>query len=253
MKRLLAALLLVLVLAPAALAGEVAVFAAASLTNAIEALRAPFERSHPGLLLAPTFAASGTLLGRMANGQPCDVFISADTATMDAAADRRRIDPKTRRIVAGNSLVLAVPAGNPAGVSGLDSLSRGGVRRIGVGNPESVPAGRYAKRTLQDKALWFALTAKLVYYPSVRHVLAALSAREIDAGFVYATDAAIAGGSVATAAVVPTSPPVAYPAAIAAAAANPTGGAAFLDYLATPEARAIFARLGFTAPEARIP
>ncbi len=122
------------------------------------------------------------------------------------------------------------------------------MRRIGVGNPESVPAGRYAKRTLQDKALWFALTSKLVYYPSVRHVLAALSGREIDAGFVYATDAAIAGDTVATAAVVPTTPPVAYPGAIAADALNPVGGAAFLDFLATPEARETFARFGFTTP-----
>lgn len=248
MKRLGAAILLVLILCPAALAGEVAVYAAASLTNAVEAMRAAFERSHPGLILVPHFAASGALLQRMDNGQSCDVFLSADAVTMDAAADRHRIEPGTRRIVAGNALVLAVPSGNPAGVTGLDSLSQGGVRRVGVGNPESVPAGRYAKRALQAKALWFALTSKLVYYPSVRHVLAALAARECDAGFVYATDAAIAGPAVATAAVIPTSPPVAYAAAKGANAPDPKGADAFLDFLATPEAREVFARFGFTAP-----
>jgi molybdate transport system substrate-binding protein len=248
MKRLAAAFLLSLALSVPALAGDIAVFAAASLTNAVEAMRAAFERSHPGMLLVPSFAASGTLLQRMQNGQPCDVFISADAVTMDAAVDRRRVDPATRRVVAGNALVLAVPAGNPAHVTGLESLSRGGVRHIGVGNPESVPAGRYAKRALQERAMWFALTSKLVYYPSVRHVLAALAAGECDAGFVYATDAAIAGDAVASAAVVPTSPPVTYSAAVAAGAPDPKGAAAFLDYLATPEARAVFARFGFTAP-----
>ncbi len=248
MKRLAAALLLVLALALPAAAGDIVVFAAASLTNAVEAMRPAFERDHPGLVLRPSFAASGALLQRMANGQACDVFLSADAATMDAAVDRGRVDPATRRVVAGNSLVLAVPAGNPAKVSGLDSLSLGGVRRVAVGNPESVPAGRYAKRALQEKALWFALTSKLVYYPSVRHVLAALTARECDAGFVYATDATIAGDAVAVAAVVPTSPPVAYSGAVAANAPDPKGAVAFLDFLATPEARAVLARYGFGAP-----
>lgn len=96
--------------------------------------------------------------------------------------------------------------------------------------------------------MWFALTSKIVYYPSVRHVLAALAAGECDAGFVYATDAAIAGDAVASAAVVPTSPPVTYSAAVAAGAPDPKGAAAFLEYLESPEARAVFARFGFTAP-----
>ena len=143
--------------------------------------------------------------------------------------------------------VLAVPAGNPAKVDNLDSLSRGGVRRIGVGNPESVPAGRYAKRALQQKALWFALTSKLVYYPSVRHVLAALAKGEIDAGFVYATDAA-AGRAVAVAAPVPLPSPVTYVAAVAAKAADPKMAAAFINYLASPEGVATLGRYGFAPP-----
>ena len=248
MKRCVLALALVISCALPARAGEVVVFAAASLTNAVGEMIPLFSQLHPDLTVRADFAASGALLHRMDNGDPCDVFLSADTQTMDAAEDRGRIDAKTRAAFAGNALVLAVPAGNPAGVTGLESLSQGGVRRIGVGNPDSVPAGRYAKRALQKRAMWFALTSKLVYYPSVRHVLAAIRKNDCDAGFVYATDAAIAGKAVDVAATVPLTPPVTYAGAVATAASNRQGAAPFLAFLTTPEARAILSRYGFTLP-----
>jgi molybdate transport system substrate-binding protein len=248
MKRLAAALLLLLATSLPAWAGEITVFAAASLTDAMEAMQQGFATFRPGDTLAPVFAASGTLLTRMGSGEACDVFLSADTDTMNAAVDKRRVDPASRVVFASNTLVLAVPAGNPAHINGLDALSQGGVRRIGVGNPESVPAGRYANRALQQKALWYALTSKLVYYPSVRHVLAALKNGDIDAGFVYATDAAIAGKAVDIAATIPLSPPIAYAAAISAKTNDRQAAAAFLTYLASPEAKAILTRFGFTAP-----
>ncbi len=248
MKKLLLAALLVLLSTLPAQAARISVFAAASLTDAFNALAAGFEKSQPGDTLALTFAASGELLRRMESGEPADVFASADTATMDAAADKQRILPTTRIHFAVNTLVLAAPAGNPARVAGLESLLRGGVRRIGVGNPESVPAGRYAKQALHQKALWFALTAKLTYFPSVRHVLAALANGSIDAGFVYATDAAMAGPSVTVVETIPLSPPVTYAAAVTTAAKDKAVAAAFLAYLASPEARAVLARFGFGAP-----
>ena len=248
MKRLLAALVLVLAASLPASAGSITVFAAASLTNAFADIKTGFEAAHPGDTVALEFAASGALLERLGTGAACDVFVSADPDTMTLAVDRRRVEAGTRKVVASNKLVLAVPAGNPAKVDNLDSLSRGGVRRVGVGNPESVPAGRYAKRALQQKALWFALTSKLVYYPSVRHVLAALAKGEIDAGFVYATDAASAGQAVAVAATIPLPSPVTYVAAVAAKAADPKLAAAFIGYLATPEGLATLGRYGFAPP-----
>ena len=248
MNRLAAAILLLIFLQSAAWAGSIAVYAAASLTNALTAIKTDYERLHPGDAVVPTFAASGALLSKLDKGDACDVFISADSDTMDMAVDRRRVDPGSRTTIAGNALVLAVPAGNPAHVMGLESLSQGGVRRIGVGNPESVPAGRYAKRALQQKAMWFALTSKLVYYPSVRHVLAALETGETDAGFVYATDAAIGGPKVATAVDVPLPVPVTYSAAVATRTTNIQGATAFLAYLTSPEGRAVLERFGFKAP-----
>lgn len=248
MKRLLLALLLALTICLPAAAGEITVFAAASLTNAFAAVKTDFEAAHPGNTVHLDFAASGTLLDRMETGAACDVFASADRGTMTLAADRNRVVAPTRMVFAGNTLVLAVPAGNPARVSGLDSLSLGGVQRIGVGNPESVPAGRYAKRVLQQKALWFALTSKLLYYPSVRHVLAALEHGDIDAGFVYATDASTAGKAVEIAASLVLTPPIVYTAAMAKTAKDQPLAAAFLAYLATPQAVATLGRFGFLPP-----
>lgn len=232
----------------AAHAGSLKIFAAASLTNAVEAMRADYQQRHPDDTLEMTFAASGDLLRRMQGGQVCDVFLSADIATMTAAVDKGNVVADSRIVFAGNELVLAVPAGNPAGVTGLESLSMGGIRRIGVGNPESVPAGRYARRALQQKASWFALTSKLVYYISVRHVLAALAHDKLDAGFVYATDAAVAANEVQVAATIPLTPPVTYTAAMSSAATNATGAKSFLAYLQGPEARAILTRFGFSTP-----
>ena len=250
MKRLLLVVALLLAACLPAAAGEITVFAAASLVNAFAAVKADFEQLHPGDEVHLDFAASGALLGRMAAGAACDVFASADRDTMTMAVDKHLVDPAARLVFAGNSLVLAVPAGNPARIKDIDSLSQGGVRRIGVGNPESVPAGRYAKRALQQKALWFALTSKLVYFPSVRHVLAAVARGDVDAGFVYATDAAAAGKTVDTAAAIPLSPPVLYTAAMAATAKDARLAAAFLAYLSTPPARETLARFGFAPPPA---
>lgn len=248
MTRHLATLLLLVALVVPAGATELSVFAAASLTDAFAVLKADFTQRHPGQSITVTTAASGTLLRRMQAGEAADVFVSADTVTMDTAVGTGRVEPDSRVAVAGNVLVMAVPAGNPAGVTGLESLTMGGVRRIGVGNPESVPAGRYAKRALSRNALWFALTAKLVYYPSVRHVLSALTGREVDAGFVYRTDAVIAGQAVAIVATVPLTPPVVYVAALATPVRHRAEAAAFLDYLRSPEARQVLARFGFTEP-----
>lgn len=248
MSRLLTSLLLLVVLAAPAHAAELSVFAAASLTNAFAALAADYEQTHPGLTVTVTNAASGTLLRRMQAGEVADVFVSADTTTMDEAVRTKRVDPASRVAVAGNALVLAVPAGNPAGVTGLSSLTLGGVRRVGVGNPESVPAGRYAKRALARQALWFALASKLVYAPSVRHVLADLTGREVDAGFVYRTDAIHAGQAVAIVATIPLTPPVVYVGALCTPMRHRAEATAFLDHLRSPEARAVLARFGFTAP-----
>jgi molybdate transport system substrate-binding protein len=248
MTRLLTALALIVALALPAGAADLSVFAAASLSDALAAIKADYEQGHPGTSVTVTNAASGALLRRMQGGETADLLVSADTATMDEAVATGRVDPASRVDVAGNTLVLAVPAGNPAQVVGLESLTLGGVRRVGVGNPESVPAGRYAKRALSPKALWFALTSKLVYFPSVRHVLSALAGRDLDAGFVYRTDAVIAGAAVDIVATFPLTPPVVYVAAKSTTSRDKPEATAFLTYLTSPAAREVLSRFGFTTP-----
>ena len=244
----LCALLLLLLTALPARAADLSIFAAASLTEVTQALKTDFEKTHPDLTLTITNAASGDLLRRMETGAAADVLLSADTATMDAAVAKQQVLADSLTPFAGNVLVMAVPAGNPARIDGLEDLTRGGVRRIGVGNPESVPAGRYAKRALHEKALWFALTSKLVYYPSVRHVLSALANQQVDAGFIYRTDAVLTGQAVAIVATIPLKPPVTYVAARATTSHTPKDAAAFVAYLTSTEARSILGRFGFAVP-----
>lgn len=248
MPRWLPAFLLVLLTALPAWAANLSVFAAASLTEVTRALTTEFGKKHPDLTITITNAASGELLRRMDTGAAADVLLSADTTTMDAAVAKKRVVSDSLTPFAGNVLVMAVPAGNPAAVKGLEDLTRGGVRRVGVGNPESVPAGRYAKRALHEKALWFALASKLVYYPSVRHVLNALANRQVDVGFIYRTDALLTGSTVAIVATIPLRPPVTYVAARATASPVPKDAGAFVAYLTSPEARTILTRFGFSVP-----
>lgn len=248
MKRLWLALILSCLLAHTAQGATIEVFAAASLTDVFGAIAADFEKEHPQTTIHLTTAASGDLLDRLRHGQAADVLASADMDTMDAAISGRYATPASRVVFAGNALVMAVPAGNPADVKNLDDLSRGGVRRVGVGNPESVPAGRYAKRALSQRALWFALTSKLVLFPSVRHVLSALRDRTLDAGFVYRTDAFLAAKTVTIATTLTLSPPVTYVAAQTTASQHPEEADAFLAYLRSPKAQKQLTAFGFTLP-----
>ena len=124
-------------------AADLYVSGAASLTNAFEAVKAAFVKKNPGVNVLTNYAASNPLLKQMQEGAPVDVFASADQETMDKAEKAGLIDPATRRDFVSNKLVLIVPRGGkkPAGLADLS-----GARRIAVGNPDSVPAGRYARR-----------------------------------------------------------------------------------------------------------
>lgn len=229
------------------LAAELYVSAAASLTDASAALKATFEKNNPGLTVVVSTGASGLLLRQIEQGAPADVFLSADEATMDQAVSRKAVDPATRRTVAGNALVLAVsPSGDPP--ASLDSLAGPGVSRIVMGSPGSVPAGRYARDALEAVGLYETLKPKLILAENVRQALDYLSRGEVDAAFVFATDARKAGAKVRVALTLPARRTVTYPAAVTAGAKNPDAAKAFLAYLASPEARSVFTANGFSAP-----
>jgi molybdate transport system substrate-binding protein len=238
--------LLALAAATPALGAELLVSAAASLTNALRDLGKRFEAAHPSDTVVFNFAASDVLLAQIDKGAPVDVFASADEETMDRAAAKNRVVASTRRDFAANRLVIVVPKGARS-VASIAALHDDAVRRIAVGSPESVPAGRYARDALQMANAWGALGPKLVRAQNVRQVLDYVARGEVDAGFVYSTDAAIMPDRVTVTANVPVPRPVTYPIAVVAGSKEPALAAAFVAFVAGPEGRSVLERHGFAA------
>ena len=244
----LAALLLAVLLlaAPAAaMAEEMIVSGAASLTNAFGELKSLFEKKNPGLVVHTNYAASTPLLKQMQEGAPVDVFASADQETMDKAVASGVVDPATRRDFVRNELVLIVPAGSKK-LGSMEDLK--GCKRIAVGNPDSVPAGRYARQALTHAGLWDAVQPALIMGNSVRQVLDYVARGEVDAGFVYATDARQMAQKVDVALVAQGHTPVLYPVAVATTGKNPARGRDFVEFLFSEEGAAVLARYGFSRP-----
>ncbi len=242
------ALALALCLSPAlAAAADLTVSAAASLTDAFKVIKADFEKANPGTTVITNFAASGPLLRQIENGAPVDVFASADEKTMDQAAAKNLITPATRHDFVKNALVLIQPADSKISVKNINDLGQISVKRIALGNPETVPAGRYTKEALTSAKLWEAVQAKLVPGESVRQTLDYITRGEVDAGFVFATDAKIAGSKVKFVTEVPTTTPVTYPIAVVAASKNPKAKA-FVDFVLSPAGQKTLQEYGFKKP-----
>lgn len=229
-------------------AGEITVSAAASLTNALRELAPRFEAAHPGVKLQLNFGASGALLAQIAKGAPADVFVSADQETMDQAQARGLVKPAQRRDVVSNTLVVIVPAASSKTPRALGDLTDAGYTRVAVGLPASVPVGRYTQAVLEAAGLWGAIEPKTIGANNVRQALDYVARAEVDAGFVYATDAAIMPDKVRVAFGVPTARPILYPVATLAGAPNPAEASKFVDFLFSPQAQAVLAKHGFGRP-----
>ncbi len=238
--------LLLLLLPLSVQAQELTVSAAASLADAFKALAPGFEAAHPGVKLRFNFAASGQLLQQIAQGAPVDVLASADEATLERAAAQGLIAPDSRRLFAGNALVLVTPPGSTLGT--LQALQQGSVKRIAVGKPATVPAGRYAQQALESARLWQALQPKIVPADNVRQVLDYVARGEVEAGFVYRSDALTARERVRLAMTVDGHAPVRYPVAVVAASRQARAAQAFVDYLLGSAAQAQLRQRGFDAP-----
>lgn len=227
-----------LVFATPLAATEITVSAAASLAEAFTELKAVFEAEHPGVTIHTNFGASNLLLRQIAEGAPVALFASADQATMDKAAPY--IVPETRSTFAANGLVLITPADQTT-INSLADLAC--AEHIAIGNPDSVPAGRYAREALTSAGLWDALAAKFVPGNSVRQVLDYVSRGEVSAGIVYSTDAKAAGSSVRIAATLQGHTSVTYPLALISPE-NPEA-LAFADFIINKNGQKILAGYGF--------
>ena len=223
------------------------VYAASSLTNALDEL-APLFTAQSGVRVRTSYAASSTLARQIEAGADADVFISADTLWMDYLADRSRIVKLTRANILGNTLVLVVPSDQTIVVDlkpGFDLAGLLGRGRLATGDPAHVPVGRYARQALTALGVWGVAQARLVPADSARAALALVERGEVPAAVVFGSDAALSR-RVRVAGVFPaaTHDPIVYAAAVLAGRDRP-GTRQFLAFLSSPPARAVFTRLHF--------
>lgn len=232
----------------ASFAAELTVSAAVSLTDAFKEIGAAFERAQSATKVVLNFGASGQLLQQIVAGAPVDVFASADLETMDRAAKQGVVTGESRVVFARNELVVAVPATSLLVLNRLVDITGPEVKRIAIGNPDSVPAGKYARDFLNTARLWPDLQERFVFTQNVRQALDYVARGEVDAAFVYRTDAIAAVNRAKIALVTKTETPVLYPAAVVKGSGNPEGAAAFVRFLRTEAAQRILERYGFGRP-----
>ncbi|HEY1363931.1 MAG TPA: molybdate ABC transporter substrate-binding protein [Xanthobacteraceae bacterium] len=222
----------------------VIVFAAASLRNALDELNGDFT----GKVVA-SYAASSALMQQIENGAPVDVFASADLDWMDYGIQHKLIKENTRISLLGNRLVLIAP--RSSGIThvtigqGFDLARLAGDGRIVTGDVRAVPIGRYAKAALEQLGAWAAAAPKLAMTENVRAALMLVARDEASLGIVYATDAQVEPNvKIIGEFPADTHPPIVYPVALTAIARP--GAAAYLGFLRSQAARAVFERHGFT-------
>lgn len=250
--RLASTVALVLGLTAAASAQPVTVSAAISMKEAVSELGRVFTAGRPGVTVLYNWGSSGELQRQIEAGAPIDLFISAAALQMDELEKRKLIVPGTRKVFARNLLSVIKPADSRVDVAKPADLAAARVARIVVGNPRSVPAGQYAEESLRALGLWDRLQPKLVFAENVRQALDYVARGEVDAGFVYTTDAAARGRAVKEAfrPGEDTYRPIVYPAAVVVGARQPAIARAFIDLLVSAEGRAVLARHGFEPPPA---
>ena len=241
---ILAGVALLFVAQPNTRAATVTLFAAASLTDSLKQIAADYEKNS-GDKIAFNFAASGTLARQIAAGAPADVFFAADEAKADALEQQGLLVRGTRKSLLGTSLVIVTtPAA--AAIHSAGALTNAAIEHIALGDVKIVPAGTYAKAYLEKTGIWSAVEPKIIPCESVRAVLAAVESGNVDAGFVYKTDAAISKKVTVAYAVPPADgPKISYPFALLKDAPQPEAAKKFIAYLESAPATTVFQHFGF--------
>ncbi|WP_245541939.1 molybdate ABC transporter substrate-binding protein [Salinicoccus albus] len=224
--------------------GTITVSAAASLTDAMNDAAEVFNDEYPEVQVDYNFGGSGKLQQQIIQGAPADLFISANTEHFQTVAEAGYIDEDDAVDLLENELVLIVPEDND-NVSSFDDLNE--AENIAIGNPETVPAGRYGVQVLESMGIREASEGRLVYSEDVRAVLTYVETGNADAGIVYATDAQVSEGvEVAEAAPEGSHDPIVYPSGVMADSENPAAAEAFHDFLQSEAAKEVFESYGFT-------
>jgi molybdate transport system substrate-binding protein len=254
MRKLVLSILLLVALAGWSLAApspqgrqtDLTVSAAISLKDALDAITPLFAKSHPEVSIHYNLGASGTLQQQIEQGAPVDVYISASPDQMDALEKQELILRGTRQDLVRNTVVLVAPA-NSFGISSFNDLRSPSVKVVAIGEPQTVPAGKYAQEILTHLGLYDSLRPKFVFAKDVRQVLTYVASGDADAGIAYATDAkTTAKVKVVTTAPEDSHAPVVYPVAVLKDSKNASSAKAFVAFLHSSVAQSVFEKFGFS-------
>jgi molybdate transport system substrate-binding protein len=226
-------------------AAELNVFAAASLKEALVEIGAGYERESGDKVIF-NFGASSTLARQIEQGAPADLFFSADEAKVEALEKKDLLLAETRRSLLSNTLVIVVAADAITAPKSAADLAQPAVRKLALAEPQTVPAGIYAREYLERLGLWSAVKDKVVPTENVRGALAAVESGNVDAGIVYKTDALVSKKvRVAVEISATERPKISYPLAVVKDSKQPERAKKFAGHLSSPEARAVFEKFGF--------
>ena len=225
---------------------ELNISAAVSLRDALTEIQKNYQAKNPHSKLLFNLGASGSLQKQIEQGAPADIFISAAPKQMNELQAKNLINPATRKNFVENKLVVIVPKDSKLPLTKYEDLTQAGVKKIALGETTVVPAGQYAKEVLQKLAFWDKVQDKVVYAKDVRTVLAYTETGNVEAGIVYKTDAA-ASDKVKIVATAPegSHQPILYPVAVVASTKQAKAAEDFVNYLFTPESKAILEKYGF--------
>jgi molybdate transport system substrate-binding protein len=223
---------------------------AISMKDVVEALGRRFTESHAGVRLRYNFGSSGELQKQIEAGAPVDLFISAAQRQMDELEKQGLIASATRRVFARNVLVVIKPADSTLDLAKPADLLDSRVARLAIGNPRTVPVGQYTEESLRALGLWDRVHPKVVLAENVRQALDYVARGEVEAGFVYTTDAATRPGQVKEAFRPPEDSyrPIVYPVAVVKDSGHRALAEAFIELLLGRDAQAVLTRLGFQLP-----
>ena len=225
---------------------QLTVFAAASLTETLNEISEQYKTVAPNVELVFNFDSSGTLKTQIEEGADCDLFLSAAQKQMNALEEENLINADTRIDLLENKVVLAVPEGNPADIQSFEDIGTDKCKLVALGN-DDVPVGSYSVEILTNLGILDELESgnKITYGSNVKEVTTQVKEAAADCGIVYATDAYSAGLETVDEATADECRQVIYPAALTASTAHAEEAQAFLDYLTTDDAAAIFESVGF--------
>ena len=227
---------------------ELNISAAASLKEAMADLEAAYTSKNPEVSFVINYGSSGSLQQQIEQGAPCDLFIAAGEKQMTALEEEGLLLDGTNKDLVKNSLVLVTS--NDSEISSIDSLNSDAVSKIALGEPSSVPAGKYADETLTSLAIKDSLNNKLVFAKDVKEVLAWTASGNADAGFVYLSDALSSDGvKIVETISEEYHSPITYPVAIIKDSDDIDAAKAFEDFLFTDEAQEIFEKYGYKSVE----